>query len=62
MISSNCGAECSPAQTQTSAAACDINISDGTRYYICLAGDAAGGCRSQELGTFSSDCTASCII
>lgn len=56
------GAECSDAQTQASAVACDININDGTNYFICLSGDAAGGCRSQELGTFSSDCTSSCVI
>ncbi|KAL0052125.1 hypothetical protein WJX82_008316 [Trebouxia sp. C0006] len=54
--------ECSDAQTQASAVACDININDGTNYFICLSGDAAGGCRSQELGTFSSDCTSSCVI
>ena len=56
------GAECSDAQKYASATACDININDGTRYFICLSGDAAGGCRSQELGTFSSDCTSSCVI
>ena len=56
------GAECSEAQKQASAAACNINLDDGTNYFICLAGDAAGGCRTQELGTFSSDCTASCVI
>ncbi|KAL0027380.1 hypothetical protein WJX79_006480 [Trebouxia sp. C0005] len=57
--------ECSDAQKQASVTACGLDpsySSDGLHYFICLSGDAAGGCRSQEEGTFSSDCTSSCVI
>ena len=55
-------AECSEGQKTTSAAECNINVNDGTRYFICLSGVAAGGCRSQAQGTFGSACSRSCVI
>lgn len=56
------GAECSPGQAATSANECNIDITDGTRYFVCLSGVAAGGCRTQSQGTFGSACTRSCVI
>lgn len=49
LLDTLCGAACSSAQTTASAEACNINISDGTRYYICLAGTAAGGCTGARI-------------
>ncbi|KAL3156222.1 hypothetical protein ABBQ32_012502 [Trebouxia sp. C0010 RCD-2024] len=54
--------ECSPGQKATSAAECNIDVTDGTNYFICLAGMSAGGCRAQAQGAFGSDCTRSFVI
>ncbi|KAL3152736.1 hypothetical protein ABBQ38_012327 [Trebouxia sp. C0009 RCD-2024] len=54
--------ECSSGERATAAAECDINVTDGTNYFICLSGMSAGGCRAQAQGTFGSDCTRSCVI